>query len=62
MACCDPSDLQPSLDRVRSASTNCLRPGSNSNSPERDRYTLYFELDYFSFVEFVINIIHIGHF
>uniref|UniRef100_A0A672RB69 Regulating synaptic membrane exocytosis 1 n=1 Tax=Sinocyclocheilus grahami TaxID=75366 RepID=A0A672RB69_SINGR len=43
------SDLQPSLDRVRSASTNCLRPGSNSNSPERDRYTLYFELDYFSF-------------
>uniref|UniRef100_A0A8C1RW74 Regulating synaptic membrane exocytosis 1a n=1 Tax=Cyprinus carpio TaxID=7962 RepID=A0A8C1RW74_CYPCA len=41
------SDLQPCLDRVRSASTNCLRPGSNSNSPERDRYTLYFELDYF---------------
>uniref|UniRef100_A0A8C2HRF1 Regulating synaptic membrane exocytosis 1a n=1 Tax=Cyprinus carpio TaxID=7962 RepID=A0A8C2HRF1_CYPCA len=41
------SDLQPSLDRVRSASTNCLRPGSNSNSPEQDRYTLYFELDYF---------------
>ncbi|XP_052428422.1 regulating synaptic membrane exocytosis protein 1-like isoform X7 [Carassius gibelio] len=33
----DDSDLQPSLDRVRSASTNCLRPGSNSNSPERDR-------------------------
>uniref|UniRef100_A0A8C2L647 Regulating synaptic membrane exocytosis 1a n=1 Tax=Cyprinus carpio TaxID=7962 RepID=A0A8C2L647_CYPCA len=31
------SDLQPSLDRVRSASTNCLRPGSNSNSPEQDR-------------------------
>ncbi|XP_056617313.1 regulating synaptic membrane exocytosis protein 1 isoform X5 [Triplophysa dalaica] len=30
-------DLQPSLDRVRSASTNCLRPESNSNSPERDR-------------------------
>uniref|UniRef100_A0A8C2G347 Regulating synaptic membrane exocytosis 1a n=1 Tax=Cyprinus carpio TaxID=7962 RepID=A0A8C2G347_CYPCA len=47
------SDLQPSLDRVRSASTNCLRPGSNSNSPEQDRYTLYFELDYFSFVEFL---------
>uniref|UniRef100_A0A8C2B923 Regulating synaptic membrane exocytosis 1a n=1 Tax=Cyprinus carpio TaxID=7962 RepID=A0A8C2B923_CYPCA len=44
------SDLQPSLDRVRSASTNCLRPGSNSNSPERDRYTIYFELDYFSFL------------
>uniref|UniRef100_A0A8C0Y386 Regulating synaptic membrane exocytosis 1 n=1 Tax=Cyprinus carpio carpio TaxID=630221 RepID=A0A8C0Y386_CYPCA len=50
MACCVPSDLQPSLDRVRSASTNCLRPGSNSNSPERDRYTIYFELDYFSFL------------
>ncbi|XP_039522372.1 regulating synaptic membrane exocytosis protein 1-like isoform X7 [Pimephales promelas] len=33
------SDLQPSLDRLRSASTNCLRPGSNSNSPERDRST-----------------------
>uniref|UniRef100_A0A8C1RWL3 Regulating synaptic membrane exocytosis 1a n=1 Tax=Cyprinus carpio TaxID=7962 RepID=A0A8C1RWL3_CYPCA len=33
------SDLQPCLDRVRSASTNCLRPGSNSNSPERDRST-----------------------
>ncbi|XP_056617311.1 regulating synaptic membrane exocytosis protein 1 isoform X3 [Triplophysa dalaica] len=32
-------DLQPSLDRVRSASTNCLRPESNSNSPERDRST-----------------------
>uniref|UniRef100_A0A3B1JA87 Regulating synaptic membrane exocytosis 1 n=1 Tax=Astyanax mexicanus TaxID=7994 RepID=A0A3B1JA87_ASTMX len=31
------SDLQPPLDRVRSASTNCLRPGSNSNSPERER-------------------------
>uniref|UniRef100_A0A8B9LE33 Regulating synaptic membrane exocytosis 1a n=1 Tax=Astyanax mexicanus TaxID=7994 RepID=A0A8B9LE33_ASTMX len=30
------SDLQPPLDRVRSASTNCLRPGSNSNSPERE--------------------------
>uniref|UniRef100_A0A9J8C6Q9 Regulating synaptic membrane exocytosis 1 n=1 Tax=Cyprinus carpio carpio TaxID=630221 RepID=A0A9J8C6Q9_CYPCA len=43
------SDLQPCLDRVRSASTNCLRPGSNSNSPERDRYTLYFELDYFTY-------------
>uniref|UniRef100_A0A8C2L7D9 Regulating synaptic membrane exocytosis 1a n=1 Tax=Cyprinus carpio TaxID=7962 RepID=A0A8C2L7D9_CYPCA len=50
MACCVPSDLQPSLDRVRSASTNCLRPGSNSNSPEQDRYTIYFELDYFSFL------------
>ncbi|XP_056092961.1 regulating synaptic membrane exocytosis protein 1-like isoform X20 [Rhinichthys klamathensis goyatoka] len=35
----DDSDLQPSLDRLRSASTNCLRPGSNSNSPERDRST-----------------------
>nr|XP_055027295.1 regulating synaptic membrane exocytosis protein 1-like isoform X23 [Misgurnus anguillicaudatus] len=33
----DDSDLQPSLGRVRSASTNCLRPESNSSSPERDR-------------------------
>ncbi|XP_068069168.1 regulating synaptic membrane exocytosis protein 1 isoform X39 [Danio rerio] len=33
------SDLQPSLDRVRSASTNCLRPDSNSNSPDRERST-----------------------
>ncbi|XP_073777103.1 regulating synaptic membrane exocytosis protein 1 isoform X33 [Danio rerio] len=35
----DDSDLQPSLDRVRSASTNCLRPDSNSNSPDRERST-----------------------
>ena len=32
------SDLQPSLDRVRSASTTCLRPDTNFHSPERDRY------------------------
>uniref|UniRef100_A0A3Q1E967 Regulating synaptic membrane exocytosis 1 n=1 Tax=Acanthochromis polyacanthus TaxID=80966 RepID=A0A3Q1E967_9TELE len=31
------SDLQPSLDRVRSASTTCLRPDSNFHSPDRDR-------------------------
>ncbi|XP_042340296.1 regulating synaptic membrane exocytosis protein 1 isoform X2 [Plectropomus leopardus] len=31
------SDLQPSLDRVRSASTTCLRPDNNFHSPERDR-------------------------
>ncbi|XP_062374944.1 regulating synaptic membrane exocytosis protein 1-like isoform X1 [Sardina pilchardus] len=31
------SDLQPSLDRVRSASANCLRPESKSYSPERER-------------------------
>lgn len=30
------SDLQPSLDRVRSASTTCLRP-DNFHSPDRDR-------------------------
>nr|XP_021332389.1 regulating synaptic membrane exocytosis protein 1 isoform X1 [Danio rerio] len=28
-------DLQPSLDRVRSASTTCLRPESSFHSPER---------------------------
>ncbi|XP_047200286.1 regulating synaptic membrane exocytosis protein 1 isoform X17 [Hippoglossus stenolepis] len=31
------SDLQPSLDRVRSASTTCLRPDTNFHSPDRDR-------------------------
>ncbi|XP_051753569.1 regulating synaptic membrane exocytosis protein 1 isoform X13 [Ctenopharyngodon idella] len=31
------SDLQPSLDRVRSASTTCLRPESSFHSPERER-------------------------
>ncbi|XP_070833994.1 regulating synaptic membrane exocytosis protein 1-like isoform X13 [Chaetodon trifascialis] len=31
------SDLQPSLDRVRSASTTCLRPDANFHSPDRDR-------------------------
>ncbi|XP_053531979.1 regulating synaptic membrane exocytosis protein 1 isoform X8 [Ictalurus punctatus] len=29
------SDLQPSLDRVRSASTTCLRPESSFRSPDR---------------------------
>ncbi|KAE8300996.1 Regulating synaptic membrane exocytosis protein 1 Rab-3-interacting molecule 1 [Larimichthys crocea] len=31
------SDLQPSLDRVRSASTTCLRPDTNFHSPDRER-------------------------
>ncbi|XP_061628165.1 regulating synaptic membrane exocytosis protein 1 isoform X23 [Phyllopteryx taeniolatus] len=31
------SDLQPSLDRVRSASTTCLRPDTNFHSPDTDR-------------------------
>ncbi|XP_028844838.1 regulating synaptic membrane exocytosis protein 1-like isoform X5 [Denticeps clupeoides] len=31
--------LQPSLDRVRSASTNCLRPDTKSLFPERERTT-----------------------
>ncbi|XP_059408415.1 regulating synaptic membrane exocytosis protein 1-like isoform X5 [Carassius carassius] len=31
------SDLQPSLDRIRSASTTCLRPESNFHSLERER-------------------------
>ncbi|XP_034537193.1 regulating synaptic membrane exocytosis protein 1-like isoform X4 [Notolabrus celidotus] len=34
------SDLQPSLDRVRSASTNCLTPDNHAPSPETDRKTL----------------------
>uniref|UniRef100_H3AZR6 Regulating synaptic membrane exocytosis 1 n=1 Tax=Latimeria chalumnae TaxID=7897 RepID=H3AZR6_LATCH len=32
------SDLQPSLDRARSASTNCLRPDSSLHSSERERW------------------------
>ncbi|XP_046692981.1 regulating synaptic membrane exocytosis protein 1 isoform X6 [Silurus meridionalis] len=31
------SDLQPSLDRVRSASTTCLRPENSFRSPDRER-------------------------
>ncbi|XP_016355760.1 regulating synaptic membrane exocytosis protein 1-like isoform X2 [Sinocyclocheilus anshuiensis] len=31
-------DLQPSLDRIRSASTTCLRPESNFHSPERESH------------------------
>ncbi|XP_077379971.1 regulating synaptic membrane exocytosis 1b isoform X15 [Festucalex cinctus] len=33
------SDLQPSLDRVRSASTTCLRPDTNFYSSDRDSNT-----------------------
>ncbi|XP_040117313.1 regulating synaptic membrane exocytosis protein 1 isoform X9 [Oryx dammah] len=32
-------DLQPSLDRARSASTNCLRPDASLHSPERERHS-----------------------
>ncbi|XP_057698445.1 regulating synaptic membrane exocytosis protein 1 isoform X13 [Corythoichthys intestinalis] len=35
------SDLQPSLDRVRSASTTCLRPDNNFHSSDRDRAHLH---------------------
>ncbi|KAM9155137.1 regulating synaptic membrane exocytosis protein 1 isoform 11-T11 [Pangshura tecta] len=34
------SELQPSLDRARSASTNCLRPDTSLHSPERERVLL----------------------
>ncbi|KAM4615019.1 regulating synaptic membrane exocytosis protein 1 isoform 2-T2 [Polymixia lowei] len=34
------SDLQPSLDRVRSASTNCLTPDNHNPSPESERKSL----------------------
>ncbi|XP_058506901.1 regulating synaptic membrane exocytosis protein 1-like isoform X6 [Solea solea] len=34
------SDLQPSLDRVRSASANCLTPDNHAPSPETDRKSL----------------------
>ncbi|KAM6916350.1 regulating synaptic membrane exocytosis protein 1 isoform 5-T5 [Xenentodon cancila] len=33
----DDSDLQPSLDRVRSASANCLTPDNHAPSPENER-------------------------
>ncbi|KAM6997440.1 regulating synaptic membrane exocytosis protein 1-like isoform 16-T16 [Tautogolabrus adspersus] len=36
----DDSDLQPSLDRVRSASTNCLTPDNHAPSPETERKPL----------------------
>ncbi|XP_045399820.1 regulating synaptic membrane exocytosis protein 1 isoform X37 [Lemur catta] len=32
-------ELQPSLDRARSASTNCLRPDTSLHSPERERHS-----------------------
>nr|XP_016852130.1 PREDICTED: regulating synaptic membrane exocytosis protein 1 isoform X30 [Anolis carolinensis] len=32
------SELQPSLDRARSASTNCLRPDTSLHSPEQERH------------------------
>ncbi|KAM9454668.1 regulating synaptic membrane exocytosis protein 1 isoform 10-T10 [Clarias gariepinus] len=35
------SDLQPALDRVRSASTTCLRPESSFRSPDRERAHLH---------------------
>ncbi|XP_035847933.1 regulating synaptic membrane exocytosis protein 1-like isoform X8 [Sander lucioperca] len=34
------SDLQPSLDRVRSASANCLTPDNHAPSPETERKSL----------------------
>ncbi|XP_023183704.1 regulating synaptic membrane exocytosis protein 1 isoform X3 [Xiphophorus maculatus] len=35
--CLHTSDLQPSLDRVKSASTNCLTPDNHAPSPETER-------------------------
>ncbi|KAM3851788.1 regulating synaptic membrane exocytosis protein 1 isoform 11-T11 [Vipera latastei] len=32
-------ELQPSLDRARSASTNCLKPDTSLHSPERERWS-----------------------
>nr|XP_056712586.1 regulating synaptic membrane exocytosis protein 1 isoform X39 [Euleptes europaea] len=39
------SELQPSLDRVRSASTNCLRPDTSLHSPEQERGRWFPSLD-----------------
>ncbi|XP_056251814.1 regulating synaptic membrane exocytosis protein 1-like isoform X6 [Seriola aureovittata] len=38
--CLHTSDLQPSLDRVRSASANCLAPDNHAPSPETERKSL----------------------
>ncbi|XP_070398884.1 regulating synaptic membrane exocytosis protein 1 isoform X3 [Nothobranchius furzeri] len=38
--CLHTSDLQPSLDRVRSISTNCLTPNNHAPSPETERKSL----------------------
>lgn len=38
--CLHTSDLQPSLDRVRSASANCLTPDNHVPSPETERKSL----------------------
>ncbi|XP_032384343.1 regulating synaptic membrane exocytosis protein 1 isoform X2 [Etheostoma spectabile] len=38
--CLHTSDLQPSLDRVRSASANCLTPDNHTPSPETERKSL----------------------
>jgi len=40
MQCTGTSELQPSLDRARSASTTCLRPDTSLHSPERERYQI----------------------
>ncbi|XP_011922757.1 PREDICTED: regulating synaptic membrane exocytosis protein 1 isoform X5 [Cercocebus atys] len=39
MQCTGTSELQPFLDRARSASTNCLRPDTSLHSPERERHS-----------------------
>uniref|UniRef100_A0A669EL77 Regulating synaptic membrane exocytosis 1 n=1 Tax=Oreochromis niloticus TaxID=8128 RepID=A0A669EL77_ORENI len=42
MLCCGASsDLQPSLDRVRSASANCLAPNNHAPSPETERHVKF---------------------
>lgn len=51
MQCTGTSDLQPSLDRARSASTNCLRPDASLHSPERERYTVKTFLISYHFVQ-----------
>ncbi|KAG7229918.1 hypothetical protein INR49_009637, partial [Caranx melampygus] len=37
LCCGASSDLQPSLDRVRSASANCLTPDNHAPTPETER-------------------------
>uniref|UniRef100_A0A8C1IH61 Regulating synaptic membrane exocytosis 1 n=1 Tax=Cyprinus carpio TaxID=7962 RepID=A0A8C1IH61_CYPCA len=53
------SDLQPSLDRVRSASTTCLRPESNFHSSERERYV---EISTYKYTILTLELQHGGHY
>uniref|UniRef100_A0A8C7ZZ70 Regulating synaptic membrane exocytosis 1 n=1 Tax=Oryzias sinensis TaxID=183150 RepID=A0A8C7ZZ70_9TELE len=50
------SDLQPSLDRARSASTTCLKPDTGFHSSERDRCGRMTRLVFRFLTEAVLNV------